>query len=122
MAKKDRPALALNSTTEIELANGDTVGLTLTWMLLMQLRRTNKDVYQTCSKAITGGVGSDIVMMIDVVYCAYLCWIIQSNGSTAGAMGKDEFFGLVPTDIQTVISAVNDLLGPKAKRDSENPS
>ena len=103
----------LNTTVDFELADGQTVQLTITWALLMQLRSKSKSDYERYSKLVTGGIKDDILGAVTVLYIGYLCRYVQQNGTADGAMSESAFVELVPNDYELVIKTMNHLLSPK---------
>lgn len=112
----------LNTTIDFPLNDGRTVKLTITWGLLIQLRSKSKHDYERYSKMVTGGVQNDVLGALTVVYIGYLCNYIDENGSADGAMSESQFAELAPNDYALVLNTMNELLSPKSKRDSVNPS
>ena len=118
MAKKQK----LNSTTQIEMSDGTALPLTITWGLLLKISAISKPLYKKFSRLVTGGVGDDVLGMLSIVYCGYLCAYLDENGTTAGCLTEEEFAAVAPNDINAITTAATELIAPKAARDSKTRS
>lgn len=115
-------AQKLNARVDFELTNGETVGLTLTWGLLAQLRRKDKHAYTEYSRMVTGASQDDVLGMVYILYAAYLCGLIDETGSLDGAMTEGEFLEVCPNDYSLVARTATELIAPKASEDSDSRS
>mgnify|MGYP004519409523 FL=1 len=108
-----KPKRNINASTEIEMSDGTKLKLTITWGLLIKLRALNKQLYSQFSHVVMAGAADDVLKMLDIVYCGYLCQYIEDNGTLAEALTQDEFIAVVPADVNAVTLAAMALISPK---------
>lgn len=107
------PKRNINASTEIEMSDGTKLKLTITWGLLIKLRALNKQLYSQFSHVVMAGAADDVLKMLDIVYCGYLCQYIEDNGTLAEALTQDEFIAVAPADVNAVTMAAMALISPK---------
>lgn len=108
-----KPKRNINASTEIEMSDGTKLKLTITWGLLIKLRALNKQLYSQFSHVVMAGAADDVLKMLDIVYCGYLCQYIEDNGTLADALAQDEFIAVAPADVNAVTMAAMSLISPK---------
>lgn len=108
-----KPKRNINASTEIEMSDGTKLKLTITWGLLIKLRALNKQLYSQFSHVVMAGAVDDVLKMLDIVYCGYLCQYIEDNGTLADALTQDEFIAAAPADVNAVTMAAMALISPK---------
>lgn len=108
-----KPKRNINASTEIEMSDGTKLKLTITWGLLIKLRALNKQLYSQFSHVVMAGAADDVLKMLDIVYCGYLCQYIEDNGTLADALTQDEFIAVTPADVNAVTMAAMALISPK---------
>lgn len=108
-----KPKRNINASTEIEMSDGTKLKLTITWGLLIKLRALNKQLYSQFSHVVMAGAADDVLKMLDIVYCGYLCQYIEDNGTLADALTQDEFIAVSPADVNAVTMAAMALISPK---------
>nr|DAL44303.1 MAG TPA_asm: hypothetical protein [Caudoviricetes sp.] len=108
-----KPKRNINASTEIEMSDGTKLKLTITWGLLIKLRALNKQLYSQFSHVVMAGAADDVLKMLDIVYCGYLCQYIEDNGTLADALTQDEFISVAPADVNAVTMAAMALISPK---------
>lgn len=90
---------------EMEMNDGTSVQLTLTYGRLYQLRQKSKDVYEAYNKITMDGM-EDELQCVDYLYAGYLCANIENLNS---CMGKEEFMEKMPLNHMQVFILVNQL-------------
>lgn len=108
-----KPKRNINASTEIEMSDGTKLKLTITWGLLIKLRALNKQLYSQFSHVVMAGAADDVLKMLDIVYCGYLCQYIEDNGTITDALTQDEFIAVAPADVNAVTMAAMALISPK---------
>lgn len=108
-----KPKRNINASTEIEMSDGTKLKLTITWGLLIKLRALNKQLYSQFSHVVMAGAADDVLKMLDIVYCGYLCQYIEDNGTLNDALTQDEFIAVAPADVNAVTMAAMALISPK---------
>ncbi len=108
-----KPKRNINASTEIEMSDGTKLKLTITWGLLIKLRALNKQLYAQFSHVVMAGAADDVLKMLDIVYCGYLCQYIEDNGTLVDALTQDEFIAVAPADVNAVTMAAMALISPK---------
>lgn len=108
-----KPKRNINASTEIEMSDGTKLKLTITWGLLIKLRALNKQLYSQFSHVVMAGAADDVLKMLDIVYCGYLCQYIEDNGTLVDALTQDEFIAVAPADVNAVTMAAMALISPK---------
>lgn len=108
-----KPKRNINASTEIEMSDGTKLKLTITWGLLIKLRALNKQLYSQFSHVVMAGAADDVLKMLDIVYCGYLCQYIEDNGTLGDALTQDEFIAVAPADVNAVTMAAMALISPK---------
>lgn len=108
-----KPKRNINASTEIEMSDGTKLKLTITWGLLIKLRALNKQLYSQFSHVVMAGAADDVLKMLDIVYCGYLCQYIEDNGTLADVLTQDEFIAVAPADVNAVTMAAMALISPK---------
>lgn len=103
----------INASTEIEMSDGTKLKLTISWGLLIKLRALNKQLYSKFSGVVMAGAADDVLKMLDIVYCGYICQYIEDNGTLADALTQDEFIAVAPADVEAVTMAAMELISPK---------
>ena len=104
--------IKLNSVYEIETNEGDKIKLTLAYKYLYKLRSTNKAAYDDYNNIMMKGP-KDEFDNITIIYTAYLCSLLEDNGTTEGAMSYDDFLDVLPFDRVEITRAVGMLIAPK---------
>lgn len=117
-----KPKRNINASTKIEMSDGTKLKLTITWGLLIRLRALNKQLYSQFSHVVMAGAADDVLKMLDIVYCGYLCQYIEDNGTLADALTQDEFIAVVPADVNAVTMAAMALISPKEMARFQNHS
>lgn len=108
-----KPKRNINASTEIEMSDGTKLKLTISWGLLIKLRALNKQLYSKFSGVVMAGAADDVLKMLDIVYCGYICQYIEDNGTLADALTQDEFIAVAPADVEAVTMAAMELISPK---------
>lgn len=108
-----KPKRNINASTEIEMSDGTKLKLTITWGLLIKLRALNKQLYSQFSHVVMAGAADDVLKMLDIVYCGYLCQYIEDNGTLGDSLTQDEFIAVAPADVNAVTMAAMSLISPK---------
>ena len=117
-----KPKRNINATTEIEMSDGTKLKLTISWGLLIKLRALNKQLYSKFSGVVMAGAADDVLKMLDIVYCGYICQYIEDNGTLADALTQDEFIAVAPADVEAVTMAAMELISPKKMARFQNRS
>lgn len=117
-----KPKRNINASTEIEMSDGTKLKLTITWGLLIKLRALNKQLYSQFSHVVMAGAADDVLKMLDIVYCGYLCQYIDDNGTLVDALTQDEFIAVAPADVNAVTMAAMALISPKEMARFQNRS
>lgn len=117
-----KPKRNINASTEIEMSDGTKLKLTITWGLLIKLRALNKQLYSQFSHVVMAGAADDVLKMLDIVYCGYLCQYIEDNGTLVDALTQDEFIAVAPADVNAVTTAAMALISPKEMARFQNHS
>lgn len=117
-----KPKRNINASTEIEMSDGTKLKLTITWGLLIKLRALNKQLYSQFSHVVMAGAADDVLKMLDIVYCGYLCQYIDDNGTLVDALTQDEFIAVAPADVNAVTMAAMALISPKEMARFQNNS
>ena len=116
------PKRNINASTEIEMSDGTKLKLTISWGLLIKLRALNKQLYSKFSGVVMAGAADDVLKMLDIVYCGYICQYIEDNGTLADALTQDEFIAVAPADVEAVTMAAMELISPKKMARFQNRS
>lgn len=113
---------AKNTMTELEMADGSTVKLTLAYRWLMKLSAFNRRAYDDYN-AIWNKKKSEREEIDNVraIYAAYLCAQLQEETQDQ-AMSWDEFLDNITIDREALGYALMELLAPKRKGDFERLS
>lgn len=101
----------LNTTYEMETADGGIIRLTLAYRYLYQLRAKHREQYEGVNRVLSKGA-KDLFDNIEVLYGAYLCQLIADTGDTEGCMSFDEFLDVCPP-FEDMAVAVGMLVAPK---------
>lgn len=117
-----KPKRNINASTEIEMSDGTKLKLTISWGLLIKLRALNKQLYSKFSGVVMAGAADDVLKMLDIVYCGYICQYIEDNGTLANALTQDEFIAVAPADVEAVTMAAMELISPKKMARFQNRS
>lgn len=117
-----KPKRNINASTEIEMSDGTKLKLTISWGLLIKLRALNKQLYSKFSGVVMAGAADDVLKMLDIVYCGYICQYIEDNNTLADALTKDEFIAVAPADVEAVTMAAMELISPKKMARFQNRS
>lgn len=117
-----KPKRNINASTEIEMSDGTKLKLTISWGLLIKLRALNKQLYSKFSGVVMAGAADDVLKMLDIVYCGYICQYIDDNGTLADALTQDEFIAVAPADVEAVTMAAMELISPKKMARFQNRS
>ena len=68
------------------------------------------------------GAADDVLKMLDIVYCGYICQYIEDNNTLADALTQDEFIAVAPADVEAVAMAAMELISPKKMARFQNRS
>lgn len=117
-----KPKRNINASTEIEMSDGTKLKLTISWGLLIKLRALNKQLYSKFSGVVMAGAADDVLKMLDIVYCGYICQYIEDNNTLADALTQDEFISVAPADVEAVTMAAMELISPKKMARFQNRS
>ncbi|RGK62634.1 hypothetical protein DXC99_05550 [Collinsella sp. TF10-11AT] len=117
-----KPKRNINASTEIEMSDGTKLKLTISWGLLIKLRALNKQLYSKFSGVVMAGAADDVLKMLDIVYCGYICQYIEDNNTLADALTQDEFIAVAPADVEAVTMAAMELISPKKMARFQNRS
>ena len=117
-----KPKRNINASTEIEMSDGTKLKLTISWGLLIKLRALNQQLYSKFSGVVMAGAADDVLKMLDIVYCGYICQYIEDNGTLADALTQDEFIAVAPADVEAVTMAAMELISPKKMARFQNRS
>lgn len=117
-----KPKRNINASTEIEMSDGTKLKLTISWGLLIKLRALNKQLYSKFSGVVMAGAADDVLKMLDIVYCGYICQYIEDNNTLADALTQDEFIAVAPADVEAVAMAAMELISPKKMARFQNRS
>lgn len=117
-----KPKRNINASTEIEMSDGTKLKLTISWGLLIKLRALNKQLYSKFSGVVMAGAADDVLKMLDIVYCGYICQYIDDNNTLADALTQDEFIAVAPADVEAVTMAAMELISPKKMARFQNRS
>lgn len=114
MAKNKR----LNTITYLEMQDGTTVKLTLTYRYLLKLSTFNRKAYDEYNAIWNKKANRrEEIDNVRIIYAAYLCAALQ-DGMQEKAMSWDEFVDNMTTDRAAVSDALLGLLSPKQKGDT----
>lgn len=105
-----------NTFTELELETGEVVKTTLTFYYLLQLKNTNKGLYDRYNKVMTKGPQDEFDSIL-VIYTGYMCAQI-AEGTEAEAMDEDEFLSVLSPDRAYLNSVLTALVNPKKAKAS----
>ena len=106
-----------NTVVMLEMADGSSVKLTLSYRHLLQLSTVNRKVYDEYNAVWNKKEGKrEEIDNVRIIYAAYLCAAIQ-DGEQDEAMSWDEFLDNVTLDREAIGNALRDLLVPKRKGD-----
>ena len=97
---------------KMTMINGETVPLTLTFDALYKLGNEKPDVLNDYNDIMAKGARTEL-MVVRVIYVAYLCGLIKLNGDTDGAYEYEEFLGLIPPDRDYIGKILMKLIAPK---------
>lgn len=101
----------MNTYSELELSNGQTVKLTLNLKRLLILKTNHLDLYKEANKIITRGA-EDIFDMVKILYASYLCAL----DSGVAEMNYETFLDLVSDlGFGEIAEKVGNLIQPKKK-------
>ena len=117
-----KPKRNINASTEIEMSDGTKLKLTISWGPLIKLRALNKQLYSKFSGVVMAGAADDVLKMLDIVYCGYICQYIEDNNTLADALTQDEFIAVAPADVEAVTMAAMELISPKKMARFQNRS
>lgn len=117
-----KPKRNINASTEIEMSDGTKLKLTISWGLLIKLRALNKQLYSKFSGVVMAGAADDVLKMLDIVYCGYICQYIEDNNTLSDALTQDEFIAVAPADVEAVTMAAMELISPKKMARFQNRS
>lgn len=114
---------APNTTIDLELADGSTVPLTLTYIALYKLQVANKQAYKDYADAYAelqkGNI--DELLMAQIIYTGYGCAALM-RGEYDKAMTFEQFLEALPADHEAVGNAAAALLFPKRAGATATPS
>ena len=108
----------------LELADGQTIGLTLNFQRLYQLRQSDKTAYDRLFRVISrdgrrGESGDVLFDSVDVLYAAHCCHCL---GTETERMDYEEFLSLLPEDIVEISTLAGELISPKKRTASAGPA
>lgn len=106
-----------NTLYPFTLADGTEIKLTMNFARLLSLKSKNKPRYDRFNRIMMDGP-KDLFDNVELLYTAYLCAL--EDGDTA--MSYEAFLENIPDGINAVNTAVNELINPKKKIDSEKRS
>lgn len=101
-----------NKTITIQLENGETVGLTLTFGLLYRLRAKHKEKYEKYDKIVMEGI-KDMMDYPVALYTAYLCKCVEDNKEPD--MTEEEFIQKLPYNMTEVVKIYGELYNAEKK-------
>lgn len=108
----------MSSMSQLSLENGEVVNLTLNFAALYKLRSIKKDLYDKYNKIIMTGA-ADLFDTVTVLYTAYLCANINDVDA---CMEYEAFLEKLPYTPRELVSKANELVSPKKKKVSGQPS
>lgn len=106
---------------QLTLEDGQTIGLTLNFLLLWKLKAAKKSVYNAFFRFFGASKKDDVDPIfgsVDVVYAAYHCNCLL-NGTTP--MDYETFLSLLPPDLEQVMKLSTELISPKKAAASAKP-
>lgn len=106
-----------NTVVKFSLANGEEVGLTLTFRKLNLMKSVNSSLYTRFNKIMTGK-SEEILDLVTVIYGAYWC----QNYGAEEMLTESDFIDLVPFDINEIRNVFRLLTQPKKKQGSGSRS
>lgn len=107
----------MNTYETLVLEDENEVKLTLNLKKILSLKSFNREVYEKLNRIIINGT-NDIFDLIYVIYSAYLCALEDE----VKPMTYDDFFEVVPQNLNKLILLVDRLISPKKKTVSEDLS
>lgn len=112
MAKNGAKAVAKNTYVKMEMEDGQTLDLTLTYIALLNLKRSHAEQYAEYNRIMTKGP-QDEFDTLSIIYTAYLCGLIMQGEGTDDAMGYEEFISIVTPDREYIGNICKGLINPK---------
>lgn len=108
----------------LELADGQTIGLTLNFQRLYQLRAGNEPVYRRLFRVLNrdakrGDSGDLLFDSVDVLYAAHCCYCI---GTEEEPLDYEEFLTALPENIAAVLELAGEMIRPKKQTASAAPA
>ena len=97
---------------DFDLIDGSTVKLTLTYDSLYKLEGLKPDVMADYNEVMTKGAKTEL-QMLRVIYTAYLCGLIKSQGNVDGCMDYENFLAMVQPDREYIAATLVKLVAPK---------
>ena len=101
----------VENTQTFHLANGETVGLKLSFARLYRLRAALPQLYEKYNKVMMDGA-KDTFDFLMIIYTAYVCEKIEKIDE---CMSFEEFIELVPLDMNSLPSTAMNMLAAKKK-------
>ena len=103
----------LNTIYQYNMADGSTVGMTLNFYFLYQLRSKNKSLYERYNRILVEQTKKDYVYdeidNMEILYTAYCC----ANLEDENLLTEEDFLMLCGSDRNEVGKAIQALLAPK---------
>lgn len=118
---KNAKSIAKNTYVEMEMEDGQVLKLTLTFIALLQLKRTHPEQYQDYARIMSKGP-QDEFDMLTVLYTGYLCGLMMLDGDVDGCMDYEEFITIITPDREYIAKTAKDLMNPKKATASANRS
>lgn len=97
---------------QMEMLDGSTVPLSLTYDALYKLKTENPAQLDEYNRIMKDGTKTELDTT-QVIYTAYLCGLIKTEGSAAGAMGYVDFLAMLSPDREYLASFMLKLVAPK---------
>ena len=104
----------------LRLRDGQTVGLTLNFLLLYKLRVQNPEQYKrffTAYNDLSKKNADPVFFSLDIIYTAYLCYVLGCGEILKEALSFETFLNLVPVDMDVINDLSLTLLFPKRAAD-----
>ena len=99
----------VNNTQTIELVNGETVGLTLTFARLYRLRACNPQIYEKYNRIMMDGA-KDTFDFLRIIYTAYICSNLEKIDD---CMSFEDFIELAPFDMNKLMTLSKSIISSK---------
>lgn len=100
-----------NTYQEFELENGQIVKLTLNFAKLLKVKNERPETYENFMKVLQNKDFDIVFDSLTVLYTGYLC----ANMDDESMLSEEEFYALIPFDIELINVAAGQLIQSKKK-------